>query len=234
MGDNARPFLVSKRQSEYPIQTMSSGTPQPQLYLASASPRRRELLAQVGLVPEIVVQDIDETQLAAEPPETYVTRLARQKAQAALRDPRCRMPVPVVAADTTVVCAGEVLGKPATLDEARRMLLLLSGRTHQVFTAVAVAQRDECEVVLVATQVRFRELSAAEIDAYWATGEPRDKAGAYGIQGLAAMFISRIDGSYSGVMGLPLFETLQLLRKFGVTPLREVNQEAAAKTGVLA
>jgi septum formation protein len=207
---------------------MSSGTPQPQLYLASASPRRRELLAQVGLVPEILVQDIDETQLAGEAPETYVTRLARQKAQAALRDPRCRLPLPVVAADTTVVCAGEALGKPATLAEARRMLQLLSCRTHQVLTAVAVARGDECDVALVVTQVRFRALNDSEIDAYWATGEPRDKAGAYGIQGLGAMFISRIDGSYSGVMGLPLFETLQLLRRFGVTPLRELQQQEGA------
>jgi septum formation protein len=205
---------------------MSSAS-QPQLYLASASPRRRELLAQVGLVPEVIVQDIDETRLAGETPETYVTRLARQKAQVALRDPRCRLDLPVVAADTTVVCAGEVLGKPATREEARRMLQLLSNRTHQVLTAVAVARRDSCEVALVITQVRFRALSAAEIDAYWATGEPRDKAGAYGIQGLAAMFISRIDGSYSGVMGLPLFETLQLLRKFGVTPLKEPEGAAA-------
>jgi septum formation protein len=207
---------------------MSSSTAQPHLYLASASPRRRELLAQVGLVPEIVVQDIDESQLAGESPETYVTRLARQKAQAALRDPRCRQPLPVVAADTTVVCAGQLLGKPATLAEARRMLQLLSGRTHQVLTAVAVARRDECDVALVATQVRFRELSDAEIDAYWATGEPRDKAGAYAIQGLAAMFIIRIDGSYSGVMGLPLFETLQLLRRFGVSPLQGRDAKSAA------
>jgi septum formation protein len=207
---------------------MSSGTPPVQLYLASASPRRRELLAQVGLVPEIVVQDVDESQLPGEAPETYVTRLARQKAQAALRDPRCTLSLPVVAADTTVVCAGQLLGKPETLDEARRMLQLLSSRTHQVLTAVAVAQRDECDVALVATQVRFRALSLAEIDAYWATGEPRDKAGAYGIQGIAAMFVSRIDGSYSGVMGLPLFETLQLLRKFGVSPLHHARVKGAA------
>lgn len=205
----------------------SSEQAPPQLYLASASPRRRELLAQVGLVPEILVQDIDETQRAGEAPEAYVTRLAREKAQAALRDARRRLPLPVIAADTTVVCAGEVLGKPATFDEARRMLRLLSGRTHQVLTAVAVMQQDECEAALVVTQVRFRVLDDSEIEAYWATGEPRDKAGAYGIQGLGAMFISRIDGSYSGVMGLPLFETLQLLRRFGVSPLREREGAAA-------
>jgi len=202
---------------------MSSSIPQPQLYLASASPRRRELLAQVGLVPEILVQDIDESRLADETSEAYVTRLARQKAQAALRDPRCRLPLPVVAADTTVVCAGEVLGKPATLGEARRMLQLLSGRTHEVLTAVAVAHGGACELALSTTRVRMRMLGSSEIHAYWATGEPVDKAGAYGIQGLGAMFISHIDGSYSGVMGLPLFETLQLLRKFGVGPLTQTH-----------
>lgn len=198
---------------------MTSGTLHAKLYLASASPRRRELLAQVGLGAEVVVQDIDESQLPDEAPDAYVSRLARQKAEAALRDPRCRQPLPVVAADTTVVCAGQVLGKPATLDEALQMLRLLSGRTHQVLTAVAVARDAECEVALVTTEVSFRVLRDAEIAAYWASGEPRDKAGAYGIQGIGAMFISHIDGSYSGVMGLPLFETLQLLRKFGVDPL---------------
>lgn len=199
---------------------MPPATSTPRLYLASASPRRRELLTQVGLIPEIVEQDIDESQLPDESPELYVTRLARQKAQEALRDPRCRLPVPIVAADTTVVCAGQLLGKPATRDEARQMLQLLSGRTHQVLTAVAVARRATLEMVLVSTEVHFRVLDAAEIDAYWISGEPRDKAGAYGIQGIGAMFISRIDGSYSGVMGLPLFETLQMLQKFGVSPLR--------------
>jgi septum formation protein len=123
------------------------------------------------------------------------------------------------------VCGGEVLGKPASLSEARRMLQLLSGRTHQVLTAVAAACGDDCEVVVVATDVSFRAIASDEIDAYWATGEPVDKAGAYGIQGLGAMFVSHIEGSYSGVMGLPLFETLELLRKFGVTSLRRGNAE---------
>lgn len=199
---------------------MTSASSQAHVYLASASPRRRELLAQVGLVPEVLVQDIDEKPLPAELPETYVTRLAREKAQAALRDPRCRLLLPVIAADTTVVCAGRVLGKPASLDEAREMLQLLSGHTHQVMTAVAVAAAGHCELALVSTEVRFRAIDDEEIDRYWATGEPRDKAGGYGIQGLGAMFVSRIDGSYSGVMGLPLFETLQLLKRFGISPLR--------------
>jgi septum formation protein len=210
---------------------MNSASPQAHVYLASASPRRRELLAQVGLVPEILVQDIDETQLPGEHPEAYVTRLARQKAQAALRDPRCRLGLPVIAADTTVVCAGRILGKPATLAEARDMLQLLSGHTHQVLTAVAVATQQECELALVTTDVRFRPIDAWEIDRYWATGEPRDKAGAYGIQGLGAMFVSRIDGSYSGVMGLPLFETLQLLQHVGVKPFDAISETTGQETG---
>jgi septum formation protein len=216
---------------------MTSGTSHPQLYLASASPRRRELLAQVGLNIEVLVQDIDESPVAGESPERYVTRLAQQKAVAALRDPRCRLPLPVLAADTTVVCSGQVLGKPGTLNEARQMLQLLSGRTHQVLTAVAVALRNELEVTLVSTDVSFRELSAAEIDAYWATGEPCDKAGAYGVQGIGAAFVARIEGSYSGVVGLPLFETLQLLQKFGVSPLQqqeEQMQEGEKQKGVAA
>ncbi len=208
---------------------MTTGTHQPQLYLASASPRRRELLAQVGLAVEVLVQDIDESLLPGEQPEPYVTRLAAEKAKAALRDPRCRLPLPVLAADTTVVCAGRVLGKPATLGEARQMLQLLSGRTHQVLTAVAVALRDEVAVTLVSTDVSFRELGSAEIDAYWATGEPRDKAGAYGVQGIGAAFVARIEGSYSGVVGLPLFETLQLLQKFGVSPLQQQKGEQQQK-----
>lgn len=198
---------------------MNSASSQAHVYLASASPRRRELLAQVGLVPEVLVQDIDETQQPGELPEAYVTRLAREKAQAALSDPRCTRPLPVIAADTTVVCAGRILGKPASLAEAREMLQLLSGHTHQVLTAVAVAEPGACELVVVTTDVRFRTIDDDEIARYWATGEPRDKAGAYGIQGLGAMFVSRIDGSYSGVMGLPLFETLQLLKRFGISPL---------------
>ncbi|HEY0962705.1 MAG TPA: Maf family protein [Pseudomonadales bacterium] len=208
---------------------MNSASPHAQVYLASASPRRRELLAQVGLVPEILVQDIDESPQPGELPEAYVTRLAREKAQAALRDPRCRQPLPVIAADTTVVCAGRVLGKPASLDEARTMLRLLSGHTHQVMTAVAVAFDGHCELALVATDVRFRPIDDDEIAAYWATGEPRDKAGGYGIQGLGAMFVSRIDGSYSGVMGLPLFETLQLLKRCGVSPLGASGVRQGAK-----
>lgn len=206
---------------------MQPGSPQAQLYLASASPRRRELLAQVGLNPVLLPQEIDESPLPGEGAEVYVTRLAREKAAAALRDPRCRLPLPVLAADTTVVCAGQILGKPATLVEARHMLKLLSGQAHQVLTAVAIGQYDAMETTLVSTSVQFRTLQESEIDAYWATGEPRDKAGAYAVQGVGAMFVSRIEGSYSGIVGLPLFETLQLLQRFGVSPLRASSGVAA-------
>lgn len=218
------PLLLQTPNRPHPMQP---GTPQAQLYLASASPRRRELLAQVGLSPELLAQEIDESPLHGENPESYVTRLAREKAVAALADPRCRLPLPVLAADTTVVCEGQILGKPATLAEARQMLGLLSGRTHQVLTAVAIGRPAVIDVTLVSTDVSFRILRAAEIDAYWATGEPRDKAGAYAVQGIGAMFVSRIAGSYSGVVGLPLFETLQLLQKFGVSPLRQPGGVAA-------
>ncbi len=204
---------------------MPPGTSQPQLYLASASPRRRELLTQMGLTFDVVVQDIDESLRPGEAAHAYVTRLACEKAKAALLDPRCGLPLPVVAADTSVVCEGRILGKPATLADARQMLQLLSGRTHQVMTAVAVALRNELDVALVSTEVEFRALGAAEIDAYWDTGEPRDKAGAYGVQGIGAAFVSRIEGSYSGVVGLPLFETLRLLQKFGVSPLEQKGKQ---------
>jgi septum formation protein len=192
---------------------------QAQIYLASASPRRRELLTQVRLTPALLPQDIDESLLHDEAPETYVTRLAKSKAAAALRDPRYARALPVLAADTTVVCEGRILGKPATLADARDMLQLLSGRAHRVLTAVAIGVQARTEVILVATTVYFRDIGAAEIDAYWQTGEPQDKAGGYGIQGLGARFVRHIEGSYSGVMGLPLFETLQVLKNFGVDPL---------------
>jgi septum formation protein len=200
---------------------------QAHLYLASASPRRRELLAQVGIVALVLPQDVDESVRADERPDSYVRRLACNKALAALADARRRLPLPVLAADTTVVCEGRILGKPATREEAHSMLALLSGRTHHVLTAIALTAGAEPEVELVDTSVQFRALDRAEIDAYWATGEPRDKAGAYGVQGLGARFVSRIEGSYSGVMGLPLFETLQLLARYGVDPLRMARGAAA-------
>jgi septum formation protein len=189
----------------------------PRLYLASASPRRRDLLIQLGLEPLLLPQALDESMLPHELPSEYVSRLAVAKAQAALASPAYLLPLPVVAADTAVVCRGQVLGKPGNAAEAACMMRLLSGRTHQVLTALAVTDRSRSELVVVSTDVVFRELSDNEISAYWETGEPQDKAGGYAIQGLGGMFVQYISGSYSNVVGLPLFETAQLLAGFGMT-----------------
>jgi septum formation protein len=189
---------------------------QPQLILASASPRRCELLTQIGVSFEQQVAAIDETPGAAESPADYVARVALEKARAVHAAGRSELPV--LGADTAVVVDGAILGKPADLDHARNMLRQLSARAHQVFSAVAlVAQREA--VAVHCSKVWFRQLSDGEIEAYWRSGEPRDKAGAYAIQGLAATFIQRLDGSYSGVMGLPLYETAGLLQDFGIEVL---------------
>jgi septum formation protein len=197
----------------------------PVLVLASGSPRRAELLDQIGVRYRISVADIDETVRAPEAPGDYVLRLAAAKA-AAVRD-RQRARLPVLGADTTVVVDGAILGKPADLAEARVMLRALSGRVHQVYSAVALATTGTVDESVQAvgggiatrlsvTDVTFRALSDSEIDAYWETGEPRDKAGGYGIQGRGAVFVARIAGSYSGVVGLPLYETADLLTGYGV------------------
>jgi septum formation protein len=188
------------------------------IYLASQSPRRRELLEQLGVGHRILVPEVNEASLPKESPEGYVTRLARIKAEVGWMrvSERRRTPRPVLAADTAVILGKRIMGKPADAADAAMMLAALSGRTHRVLTAVAVAFQGKLGTALSQTKVRFRRLDAAEIDAYVATGEPLDKAGAYAIQGRAAAFIRHIDGSYSGVMGLPLFETAQLLKKFGI------------------
>lgn len=184
------------------------------VYLASRSPRRVELLKQIGVHCESLPADIDETQHLGEAPETYVTRLAQQKAAACLqRLTIAQRTYPIIAADTTVVLAGNVLGKPLDDDDARLMLQQLSGSVHAVHTAVAMAWQGETEVLLSKTLVEMMVLSDAQIDDYIAMGEHRDKAGSYGIQGLAGAWIKRIEGSYSGVMGLPVYETAALLRK---------------------
>lgn len=186
----------------------------PFIYLASRSPRRVELLGQLGLSCEILPADIDESQLMGELPERYVTRLAKEKAEACLeRLTLAQRALPVLAADTTVVLAGNVLGKPDHDVHAREMLQSLSGGTHQVHTAVALAYAGNIEVVLSTTTVEMMVLSALQIEHYIASGEHQDKAGSYGIQGLAGAWIKRIEGSYTGVMGLPVFETAELLRK---------------------
>lgn len=193
----------------------------PDLYLASASPRRRELLAQIGLSVEVVNQSVAEQVLENETPEDYVQRLALEKAQAGLSAIGPARLRPVLGADTAVVVDDQILGKPADETEALAMLSLLSGRKHRVLSAVAVVGKDNlgqdrAEVMFSESWVQFRVIDEVERLAYWRTGEPADKAGAYGIQGLAALFIERLEGSYSGVMGLPLFESGELLRRFGI------------------
>lgn len=191
----------------------SMNSPSPTVCLASVSPRRRELLEQIG-VPHIVVgADIDETALTGEAPRDYVLRMARQKALA-VRERGEKLPV--LAADTTVVLDDVIYGKPRDREDGLAMLGRLSGRTHGVLTAVALADAHGVELRLSVSTVRFRSLSPEECAAYWETGEPRDKAGGYAVQGGAAVFIESLSGSYSGVMGLPLFETAELLQAAGV------------------
>lgn len=189
------------------------------IYLASQSPRRGELLDQLGIRHRVLVPDVNEAVLPKETPEGYVRRLARIKAEvAAMRMQERRMKqLPVLAADTSVILGRRILGKPADAGDAATMLHALSGKSHRVLTAVALVFQGKLAVALSDTTVRFRRLSAGDIAAYVATGEPLDKAGAYAVQGRAAAFIKQIDGSYSGVMGLPLYETAQLLGKFGIS-----------------
>ncbi|MGE8690054.1 MAG: Maf family protein [Achromobacter sp.] len=192
------------------------------LYLASASPRRRELLTQIGLSHEVLLVPAppgeDEPQHPGESAADYVLRTARDKALRG-RDwmhERGLPRLPLLAADTTVILAGQVLGKPADRDDAMRILRALSGAAHEVRTAVAVWTGDRLLEDVSITEVRMRELADDEIGRYCDSGEPFGKAGAYGIQGLAGTFISRIAGSYTGVMGLPVFETANLLRAAGI------------------
>lgn len=196
------------------------------IYLASKSPRRRELLKQIGVHFELLMMreqslriDVDESPIGNEPPREYVERIVRLKAQAGERimQERKLPPRPVLTADTTVTFHGEILGKPTDFADAKRMLTLLSGQTHEVLTAVAVSANHETQLALSISEVTFANLTPADIQRYIATGECMDKAGAYGIQGHAAKWISRVAGSYSGVMGLPLHETSVLLRNAGLT-----------------
>ena len=190
----------------------------PRIYLASRSPRRGELLGQIGVHFDVLPSDVDESVRLDESPEHYVLRLAREKALVCVQRLAAQGAPsrPVLAADTTVCIDGLILGKPENDADAAAMLSRMSDRWHAVHTAIAVAEGDRVEVALSSTQVEMAPLTAAEIAAYIASGEPRDKAGSYGIQGLAGAFIRRIEGSYSGVMGLPIYETSQLLNKFGV------------------
>ncbi|WP_291992358.1 Maf family protein [Candidatus Accumulibacter sp. ACC003] len=207
---------------------MSLANQQARVHLASRSPRRRDLLTQIGVGFDTIAfrsdargdPELDETPLPGEDPSTYVERIARNKVDLGCRIVYWRrlLEQPVLAADTTIELAGELIGKPTDADDAKRILRRLSDRTHRVLTAMAIGFEGRIEVARSVSEVSFRELDDGEIDRYVASGEPMDKAGAYGIQGRAAMFIEHLAGSYTGVMGLPLCETAQLLKTFGYQP----------------
>ena len=184
------------------------------IYLASRSPRRQELLQQVGVHYELLPVTVDETPAAGEKAADYAQRLALAKAQAGWSSLAGKNPLPVLGADTVVVANAAIMGKPRDRQQAIEMLQVLSGATHEVLTAVALVAEDRL-VRLNTSRVTFRTLSLPECEAYWESGEPLDKAGAYAIQGLGAAFITRLEGSYSAVMGLPLFETVDMLETFG-------------------
>lgn len=188
----------------------------PVIHLASASPRRTALLAQLGVAHAVQPVDIDEAVRSGETPADYVCRLSVAKAQAL----QATLPSNALSlgADTCVALAGEIFGKPSDEDDCLRMLGRLSGRTHCVHTGVTLCHAGHTYTALSTSEVRFRELSRAECQAYWRSGEPRDKAGGYAIQGLGAMFVQHVQGSYTGIVGLPLFETAQLLERAGIEP----------------
>ena len=200
------------------------------IYLASASPRRAELLRQLGVAFRVRPADLEESALDAEAPQDYVVRTAAAKAAAVQRGlDAAAEPRPVLAADTIVVCDDRMLGKPADRNAALAMLIALSGRTHAVLSAVAVAGPQGTQTRLCTSKVRFRATTPQERAAYCATAEPLDKAGAYGIQGFAAAFIEYLEGSYSAVMGLPLFETAELLAPFALPTWLRAPRGGAAE-----
>lgn len=188
---------------------------QPLIHLASRSPRRRDLLDQIGVGWATVDQGVDESLAAGESPEVFVVRLALEKARAG-HEALSAGVVNVLGADTVVVADGEVMGKPADEGDARAMLERLGGRSHRVLTGVALVDGEREATRLSVNTVTLREISRDEMRRYWASGEPVDKAGAYAIQGRGAVFVTHLEGSYSGVMGLPLYDTADLLDEFGV------------------
>jgi len=190
------------------------------LYLASSSPRRHEILSALGVKFSVKTVAIDEKRLVGESAEQMVLRLAEAKARAA----NAIAPSFVIGSDTVVVLDGDVLGKPKDRDAALAMLLRLSGRRHEVLTGVALCGPDGAQTTLSKTSVDFREISRDEAAAYWQSGEPRDKAGAYGIQGLGGVFVKAIEGSYSGVVGLPVYETAKLLQAAGIEVLTKLDR----------
>jgi septum formation protein len=187
------------------------------IYLASSSPRRAELLRQIGVEFKVLSVDIDESQLTAETPAQYVWRVAKAKAEAggSIADNKG---LPILAADTTIAIDDTIIGKPNDQQHCQCILSKLSGRTHQVLTCIALRYQGETTLALSTNQVQFRKLDDFEIASYCSSEEPMDKAGAYAIQGRAAIFIEKIEGSYSSVMGLPLFETAKILQLAGITP----------------
>lgn len=187
-----------------------------QLYLASKSPRRRELLAQLGLVFECIEGSVDESVLDGETPQDYVLRLAKAKAVSGQDNLVVPSQIPILGSDTSVVIDNQILGKPRDEQEAVAMLARLSGHSHMVYTAVAIKHNRDIKSVCCATKVFFAAMTASQINSYVATGEPMDKAGAYGIQGLGGRYIKKIEGSYTSVVGLPLYETSMLLTECGV------------------
>lgn len=188
------------------------------IYLASASPRRRALLSQIGVPFRVLPSTVDEVRVADEGPKAYVERVARDKADQVWDRVSADEPAPVLAADTAVVVDDEVFGKPADEDEALGMLERLSGRSHTVLTAIALRWRAGSDGLVSSSEVRFRATTEAERRAYCLSEEPFDKAGAYAIQGLGGLFVEHLAGSYSAVMGLPLYETARLLRRFDLPP----------------
>ncbi len=197
----------------------------PQIYLASQSPRRRELLEQIGIYPKVITANVDESPHSNEAPAEYVIRLALEKARAVHAILHEDEMLPVLAADTSVVMDNKILGKPVSCDDALAMMRQLSGHTHKVLTGVALVNNKAIKSRLSVSHVTFRPVNETEALAYWNSGEPQDKAGGYAIQGAGAMFISRLEGSYSGVMGLPLFETVELLQSVGIEMLSAPNDK---------
>ncbi len=194
-----------------------------QIILASASPRRRELLEQIGITAIVQAVDIDESRKQGETVKEYVQRLAMEKAECGFATIKNIQKLPVLGADTIVEIDGIVLGKPESRQQAKEMLQQLSGQKHAVHTSVAIVTEDKKIIDTSSSLVVFNKLDEQEIEYYVATGEADDKAGSYAIQGLAAQFVKNINGSFSGVMGLPLFETVQLLKRCGINPLKNKN-----------
>jgi len=190
----------------------------PQIYLASASPRRQQILRQMGVSFKVIPQLVEEKKQCHELPDALVTRLALEKAEDGLKG-QINQKIPVLGSDTIVVLDGKILGKPENRDQSINMLLNLSGRTHQVMTAVALADERETKKIISISDVTFSNIDRKTCENYWFSNEPLDKAGSYGIQGQAALFIKNISGSYSGVMGLPIYETGCLLKQFGINLL---------------